>query len=344
MKQKLLFISLLAIGFSPLLHAQQFKNALDYLEFISSEQEIITKNMWKYTKAIAHSKNERSVDGSRNSLIKSIERAISKIERAEGFDGDTYKNQVLENLRLNESLMKQDYEKIIDMKAVAEQSYDQMEAYILARELADKKMAEAQQEYETHFYAYAAKHNIDIIENESDLGKKMAISSEVFKHYNDMYLRFFKVNINDVYLWEAIEKGDVGAIQQNGNALQQVAAEGLKMLKDATLYKNDPSLVEATQTAFNFFIEESQTSIPEVVAFLLLNDEVESIKTTLEKTPERKRTKEQIDGYNRKVKEINKAIGNYNKLMAALNKDRQQIINNLNLANEKFLAKHIPKD
>ena len=84
------------------------------------------------------------------------------------------------------------------MKAVSEQSYDYMEAYFLAQELADKKMEESQMEYEIDYYAFAANNNIEIIESESDLSKKMKISNEVFKHYKEMYLIFFKVSINEI--------------------------------------------------------------------------------------------------------------------------------------------------
>ena len=59
----------------------------------------------------------------------SKQRIISKLD---------YKNKVLKHMRLNESLLKHDYAKIVDMKTVAEQSYDLMEAYIVAQELADK--------------------------------------------------------------------------------------------------------------------------------------------------------------------------------------------------------------
>ena len=339
----ILSLSFLLIGY--IAAGQTFKTPLEYMDFISNEQQGITKNMWKYTKAIAHSKNEKNVDAKRASVIKSLERAIMKIEKAKSFEGEEeYKNRVLETLRLNENLMKQDYEKIIDMKAVAEQSYDAMEAYMLARELANEKMAEAQDAYEAHFYAYAAKHNIEIIEGETDLGKKMKISNAVFKHYNDMYLVFFKVNINEIYLFDAIETGDVSAILQNANALNQTAKEGLELLEGIELYKNDPSIVNATKNSFEFFIDETETSIPIIVDYLVLNDEVTNINAILEKTPERKRTKEQVDGYNAKVKEINKAVKEYNKINAQLNKQRHVALNKLNTTNQKFLSKHIPNE
>ena len=172
----------------------------------------------------------------------------------------------------------------------------------------------------------------------------MRISNEVFEHYNDMYLIYFKVYINEVYLWEAVEKNDVSAIQQNANALSDAAKEGLELLKSQTTYNNDSSVINATKKAFEFFIDESENQIPIITDFLILNEDFETIKSTLEQTPERKRTKEQVDNYNKKVKEINKAVKNYNKVNTNLNTERQNIINGLNNTNANFLSKHIPND
>lgn len=324
--------------------SQSFNNAAEYLDFVSNEQQAVSRSMWKYTKAVAHSKSDRSIEGKRRNLLKTIERAIAKIEKADGYDGEDYKNKVLKVLNINRNLLNQDYAEIIDMKAVAEQSYDAMEAYMIAQEMADKKMEEAQQEYEKNFYEFAGKHNINIIESESDLGKKMKISNEVFSHYNELYLTYFKVYINEVYLWEAVEANNVSAIQQNANALSSAAKEGLEVLNQKTLYKNDKSVVNATKKAFEFFIDESENQIPEMTDFLILNEDFEKIKTTLENTPERKRTKDQVNLYNKKVKEINKAINNYNKVNNALNNQRQKVINGLDNANANFLSRHIPRD
>lgn len=324
--------------------SQTFKDPSAYLDFVGKEEKLITKNMWNYTKAIAHSKSDRNINTKLKVLIKTVERAILKINRATGYDGNDYKNQVLKHLNFNLSLLNEDYSKIIDMKAVAEQSYDAMEAYMLAQEMADKKLEESQQEYESNFYAYANKHNIKIVEGETDLGKKMAISNEVFKHYKEMYLIYFKVYINEVYLMDALEKSDVGAIQQSANALSESAKDGLNILKNVELYKNDNSLITSTKAVFNFFIDEADTKIPVLTDFLILSENLETIKNTLEKTPERKRTKKQIDSYNAKVKEFNKSVKNYNKINSELNNKRQLNINKLNESNQRFLSKHIPND
>ncbi|WP_452221963.1 hypothetical protein [Lacinutrix salivirga] len=339
---KFLLLAIFLITFSA--QAQKFKTPVDYLNFVGKELNTITKNNWKYTKAIAHSKSAKTIKGKRNVLVKSVQKALLKLQRAEGYDGDEFKNQVLALMRLNENMLNQDYAKIIDMKEVAEQSYDLMEAYLLARELADKKMTEAQELYEQQFQAFADKYNVNIIENESDLSKNMKLSNEVFKIYNDMYLLNFKVRINEIYLWDAISKQDVSAIQQNANALKTSAIEGLTLLKTAPIYKNDKSLIENTKETFEFYIEEVDKYIPQIVDFYVLSEDVKSLQETIEKTPQKKRTKEQVDGFNKKVKEVNKAISNYNKVNKTLNAKRQKIVEQLNATNSKFLSKHIPND
>ena len=325
-------------------NAQSHDTALEYLSFVGKNQLTITKSMWSYTKAIAHSKSDKNIDRKRTALIKTIDNAISKIQKTKGFGGVEFKNQVLKHLRLNKSLLKNDYAEIIDMKAVSEQSYDFMEAYFLAQELADKKMEEAQLEFETNYDAFAAKHKIELVEVESDLSKKMTISNAVFKNYKEMYLIFFKVNINEVYLLDAIDSNDINTIQQNANALSQFATEGLEILNTVELYINDPSLIKITKKLFNFYIDESDNKITEITDFLILNEDFNSIKTTLDKTPQKKRTQKQINSYNDKVKELNRSVKNYNALNDKLNSKRSSLVNELNNTNTRFLAKHIPKD
>ena len=268
MKNLLLILTLLLLP-TVTIQSQSFKSALDYLDFIADQQQDVSKNMWRYTKALAHSKSDRTIYKRRESMIKTLEKAISNIQKAEGFDGDDYKNKVLEYLRLNESLLKQDYAKVVDMKEVAEQSYDLMEAYMLAQEMADKKMEEAQKLYENNLYEYANKHNINIVESETDLSKKMKISNEVFEHYNQMYLIFFKAHINQIYLWDAMKTNDVSSIQQNSDALNQAAKAGLDSLKTITPYKKDSSLIDATRKVFENYIKETETYMPQVIEFLI---------------------------------------------------------------------------
>ena len=143
---------------------------------------------------------------------------------------------------------------------------------------------------------------------------------------------------------DALEKSDVGAIEQSANALSETAKEGLDKLTTLKVYKGDKSIIYITKELFEFFKDEAENKVPKLIDFLLLNENFKTIKNTLDKTPERKRTKEQVNNYNEQVKLLNKGVKDYNKLNAELNKKRGLLINKLNGANQRFLAKHIPKE
>ena len=325
--------------------AQNFKNANEYLSFIGKENKKISNSMWTYTKSVAHSKSPRKIEGDRKRLIKSIEHAMIKIKNAKPFEGeDAYKKQVLEYMDLRTSLLKNDYAKIVDMKEVAEQSYDFMEAYILAQKLADERMQEAQETYENAQEDYASRNNINLIESKSELGRKMKISNEVFEHKNDVYLVFFKSNIQERFMLNALSTNDLSAIQQNANALQTFAEEGLKALDTITLYKDDTALVKATKKALEFYLNETKDEIPQLLEFFLLNEKFTTIKNSLDKKAAKDRTKKEIDRYNSMVEEMNDAVVNFNKTNEELNKERTKIINQWNEASAKFLSRHIPKE
>lgn len=326
-------------------NAQKFKNANDYLGFIGKENGKISKSMWTYTKSLAHSKSPRKIEGDRKRLLKSLERAMIKIKRAKAYEGeDAYKQQVLEYMDLYSSLLKNDYAKIVDLKEVAEQSYDFMEAYILAQELADKRMQEAQQSYAKAQKEYAARHNIRLIDKETAIGKKMKISNEVFDHKNDVYLVFFKSNIQERFMLNALSSNDISAIQQNANALQTFAKEGMAALDTITRYKEDESLIKATKEALQFYLDETENTVPKLLEFFLLNEKFETIKQAIDKKSAKDRTNEEIETYNNMVNKINKAITDFNKTNNELNNKRTKIINLWNEASAKFLSRHIPKD
>lgn len=338
------FLCLLLFCLALQSRAQDFKNALEYMEFIDEQQEDIPKRMWRYTKAIAHSRSDRAVENKREKLVETIEDAMKKISSKPGYEGDDFKKQVLTMLEFNKNLLNDDYEKIIDMKAVAEQSYDAMEAYMKAQEMADEKMEEVQKTYETNYYTFANIHNIQIIEGETDLGKKMAKSNEVFKYYKKMYLIYFKVFVNEIYLMDALNAGDVNGIQQNTNALSMSAEEGLKTLDTVVTYDGDKSLIETTKKSFKFFQDEADNKMPILIDFLVLNEDMQKSQEALDNTPKRKRTQEQIDKFNAMVNDFNTAVKTYNRTNSDLNRNRSVIVKTMNEANQAFLSRHIPKD
>ena len=105
------------------------QSAVEYLNEINEQYEEISKDTWKYMKTVAHSKSARKIEKKRKELIETTYSAKSKIRTLRGFEGDkSYRDSVVAFLTISYNVLKNDYDKIMDMEEIAEQSYDAMEA------------------------------------------------------------------------------------------------------------------------------------------------------------------------------------------------------------------------
>lgn len=345
MKIKLLLAITFFIGLN--LNAQEFKTPIDYLSYIGKEQENISKSMWKYTSAVAHSKSARRIDNTRKQLVKSIQTANKKVSALkDGYKGDVeYRNQVVEFLNISEKNINEEYDKIINMQEVAEQSYDLMEAYIMTRDLVNKKIDAEYEKVSLAQKTFAAKYHVNLLDSTSELAQKMKISNEVFDYHTQLYLIFFKTNMTDMLLSQAIEKKKLGEIQQNGATLVQYANEGLEKLKTIKPYGGkDNTMVLVTKKALEYYKKEGEQMVPKVIDFVMFSEKFDNARKSLESKSEKDRTKEEIENYNAMVKQINKEIDNFNKLYNANIQEKNVIIGNWNNTGDNFISSHIPLD
>ncbi|WP_370031080.1 hypothetical protein [Flavobacterium sp. 28YEA47A] len=326
--------------------SQGFKTPIDYLNFIGKGSAVISRNTWNYTKAVAHSKSARKIDASRKTLLKSIQNASKKIGGLKnGYRGDTeYRDQFLSYLSISEKYINDEYEKIIDMQEVAEESYDFMEAYIMARDLVNEKINDEVEKLNTNQKLFGKKYNIQITDNNSDLSKKMRASNAVFKYHTEIFLIFFKANVTDINLMKSIEQKDLNAIQQQASSLELYANEGLEKLKTTAPFNKDASLITATKKALEFYKKEAIELTPKVISFLMLNQQLEDTKEALEKKPEKHRTKQEIDNLNNLVKSVNNEISEYNKLNSLFYQNKVAVNMEWEQTGEQFISKHVPKD
>ena len=326
------------------LKAQEFKSAVDYLNYIEKEQKTISKSTWKYTSAVAHSKSARRIDVTRKQLVKSIDVAKKKIsDLKDGYKGDVeYKNQVIQFLDISKININEEYEKIINLQEVAEQSYDAMEAYLLLRDLVNEKLDSENEKVENSFKSFALKYNITISTGSSELGQKIKLSNEVFDYHTALYLIFFKVNFTDNNLSKAIEKKDLSAIQQNVTALIQYSDEGLEKLKAIKPYKGDSSILIATKKMVEYYKKEALQFVPKAIDFLMFNDKFDNAKKSIEAKSAKDRTKEEIDNFNTMVKQVNKEIETYNKANNTNFQEKSNLINGWNTTGENFISSHVP--
>lgn len=257
----------------------------------------------------------------------------------------SYRDSTVAYYRLLEKVFSEQYAKIVNMEEIAEQSYDAMEAYLMAKEKAAEKLDEAQEVSNLAEAAFAAKNNVTMINAETKLSKKNKIASELLKHHNELYLIFFKPYKEEMYLLEnmnSTKPGRVVAIEQNINAMGTAAEAGLEKLKTVNAFNNDPSMIQACRDALVFYKEEA-ASAKTFTDFYVQLEEFQKAEKAFKAKPNSKLTKADIDAYNKQAKEMSDAGNNFNKVNEQLNKQRTAMLDNYNKAISKYMEKHMPR-
>lgn len=343
MQKRLPLLLLLLLMLSLGTQAQNLEQPVGYLSAIGNEHQAMSKDMWRYISAVAHGKRAKKIENLRKDLLNTIRQAQTRVSRMPAFQGDaSLRDSVAAYFTLSYRVINEDYAKIVDMEEIAEQSYDLMEAYMLAKEKANRKLDEAGERVHEQQKLFAGKHNITLVESQSKVGAKLERAGLVFEYYNRHYLIFFKTFKQDAYLMAALEKGDINGLEQNRNTLLKYAEEGLSKLDTLPRYKSDLTLKQANLQMQSFYRKEAET-VTIWVEFLLKKEKFEQLTKAMEASRPADRTREDVDQYNAAVKEYNAAIAQFNNSINQLNKSRSQHLDQWNKTVETFLAKHVTK-
>jgi len=323
-------------------NAQQLSTPLGYMEYISAEFKNVQKDTWDYTRAVAKNKSARKVENRRKDLLATINTAIGKIKRLKGFNGDSsYRDSCVSFLQINKAVIDHDYARIMQLEEIAEQSYDNMEAYMLAQQKADEILQEAGEQVELQEKAFAAAHQINLVESQDKITKKLQQSSRVYAYYNKIYLIFFKSYKQEAYLIAATIKGDINGMEQNKNSLLKFSTDGLEQLKDIGSFDGDASLKMAAIQILNFYKDEAGKTYPAIIDFQLKKDNFEKATKTMKNSGSKNHSKEEADAFNKAVKEYNQSVNDVNQKNNMLNETRSRQLDNWNSKNENFTSSHI---
>ena len=322
--------------------AQNLENPGGYMDFISGQQHNISKKFMSYVSASAHGKRARKVENLRSKLLNEVQEARMTISGMPSFNGDKeYRDTTVSFMKLYYNILNEDYSKIIDLEEISEQSYDDMEAYMMAQEKVQEKLEEGNKKVSEASERFAARNNVNIIKSSSELGDMLKEVKEMNAYYHIIYLIYFRPYKQESYLIEAISKGNITGIEQNKNSLLKYAQEGLEKLKDMKGFQGDNSLVFACRSMLNFYVKEVNEKMNTISDYFLTKERFEAIKKEFDKKGN-KRTKEDTDAYNKAVADINKATDSYNNNNDYLNQSRNEFLNAWNKAVNVFFDDHTP--
>ena len=324
--------------------AQKFPDAGSYMNFIGNQNREITKDMMSYMSAVAHGKSARKVENRRKELMTTTQDGIKKVKLMTPFEGDkTIRDSTVAYLVKVNHVLNDDYGKIVNMEEIAEQSYDAMEAYLTAQDLATDKINEGAKRLNNIEAEFAKNHKVNMITTKDDLYTKTETAVKVSNYHRIFYLIFFKSYKQEAYMMDALSKKDINGLEQNKVALQKTSEEGIAKLGPIAPYIGDGSLKTACRQMLDFYKMESTTKINILANFQLKEEKFNKMKSAFELKSQSERTNEDIDQYNKSLQEFNKGVAEYNATNNMLNAARSKALDNWNKASANFLDKHTPR-
>ncbi|MBN2737390.1 MAG: hypothetical protein JXR70_10455 [Spirochaetales bacterium] len=322
--------------------AQTPSDAVDYMNELGVATEELKNETWRYLKAITRGKSARKVEKKRQQLVSGLKGKKGEVLRTKGFTKDCqYKKAVVDYLDLSYTVLKEDFDKILDMEEIAEQSFDLMEAYITAKEKANDKLDNAFDDLQIAQEVFAAQNNITLVEGEMDKkSQKIKNANKALEYYNDIYLIFFKSFKQEAYVLDAYQRSDINAMEQNINSLIQFNQEGFQKIDETDNYNGDGTLKVVAKQMLTFYDQEANRHFPKVVDFFMAKDKFEKLNKVMESKKKKDITKEEIENFNEAVKEYNKAVKEVNEVNETMNALRAQKLDLWNSQVENYFDRH----
>lgn len=337
-----IFIIVITLFCFTTVNAQGGQEASLYFSEVIEPFESLKEDTWSYLKAVTKRKGAKKVEGKRIELLKNLKSASKKVKAKKGYGSSTeFRDAIVKYFDLTYIVLNEDFGKILDMEEISEQSYDAMEAYLLAKEKANEKLHEVSATLSTAQSKFAEENDFKLLEGSKDkTSKKIEQANKVLKYYNTLYLVFFKSHKQEAYLLDALNRNDVNGLEQSSSSLKTTANEGLAAARSQSNYEDDPSLKLATIEILKFYKKEGEKDFPSIVDYYIKKDNFEKVKTAVEAKSQKKRTQQDIDQYNQSMKEFNESVVVFNKVINDTNSERSSMLKLWNKKVDKFFDKH----
>jgi hypothetical protein len=193
--RRIFYFFIFTILCAPKLKAQLIENAGDYMTAMSNAQVEMDQKYMAYISASAHSRRAKKVEKLRTAALESINNAKYKTVDLPKYKGDNSLRQAsIDYIQFCYRIFNEDYTKIVNMEEIAEQSVDQMQAFLLLEEKASEKLQEASSNLEKAEKDFAAKYTVNLVDTKNELSDKMWTAGKVNHYCDKLYIVFFKCN------------------------------------------------------------------------------------------------------------------------------------------------------
>lgn len=323
--------------------AQSLDDPGAYMTAISNAQTEMNQKYMIYMSAAAHVRRARKVDKLRQQALESIDNSRFKTIDLPIYKGDnSLRQSSIDYIKLCYNVFNEDYSKIVNMEDIAEQSYDEMQAYLLLREKTNNKINEAVTKMNAASKAFAAKYNVQVITQKDELDEKLEDAAKVNGYVDDVYLVFFKCYWEDGEIVKAMNNGNFTEMEQGRISLIRFADEGLLALDTLKSFAGDPSLANTCKQVLQFYKKMAEKDLPKQTDYYLKKENFEKMKKSFDAKSGDERTKQDVADFNKSVEDINAASDAFNEVNNDITKTRNYLLDNWNEAEKNFTDSHMP--
>ncbi|MEP6682250.1 MAG: hypothetical protein ABJA35_03280 [Parafilimonas sp.] len=313
-----------------------------YMNAITKAETNMNKSYLVYMSAVAHSGRARKVEKLRQQTLQSIQDCKYNISDLPYFKGDnSLRKSSMNYVDICYKVFNDDYAHLVNMEDIIEQSFDEMQLYILLQEKTNEKVHDASDTMDEAQKAFAAKYNITLTDSKDAVSENMGTISKISHYRDQLYLIFYKCNWQDGQITDAINAKKITGLEEARNALDNYAKEGLLALDSLNNFQGDHSLAQACKQTLQFYQKLAEDEMPKVTDFFLKQDNFNKLKKTTD-AKQGSLSKEDINTYNKAVNDYNAATNQYNQLNSNINNQRSQVVGTWNNADKQFLDVHTP--
>ena len=149
----------------------------------------------------------------------------------------------------------------------------------------------------------------------------MGTAGKVNSYTDKLYIIFFKCNWEDGGFFQCISMRTslIHNPRTARNSLIGFTKEGLEALQSDSLrtFQGNPSLAAGCRDALQFYSSMAKNDIPKLTDYYLKQENFDKIKKSVE-AKGNNRTQEDVDQYNKAVKDINSSVNSFNRLTRTL--------------------------
>ncbi len=342
MKLKHLFL-VSVIFFSTAPVQAQNEDPVAYMNLVTKAEAEANQKYLLYVSTAAHSGRIKKIEKMRQQAIDGIVNSRNNAIGLPFYKGDkTFRQSSIDYLNFLYLIFTEDYKKIVNMEDIAEQSFNEMQAYLLLQQKTSEKLEEANKKRNQATKDFAAKHNVTLLKSNSEEESKESKASGVMEYRNKIYLIYFKCNWQWGELNKAMKNTKVNDIEQARNAVIIYAKEGMAALDTLKNFAGDPSLANACRYALNQYKQMAERDVPKMTDYFLKTENFEKVKRSFDAKPQSSRTQQDINAFNKAVNEMNTGVNTFNSLAQSTNNTGNTVAEAYSKADKEFADTHTP--